>query len=52
MVSAVCSVTTGRHRLAVPHLADHDHVGVLADGRPQRVGEVQDVDADLALADV
>ena len=38
-------------RLLVAHLADEDHVGVLAQGAPQALGEGRDVDADLTLVD-
>ena len=41
----------GRDRLQVAHLADQDHVGVLAQGRLERPGEVDRVGADLALVD-
>ena len=41
----------GLHRLHVAHLADHDHVGVLAHGVAQRFLEVRRVGADLALRD-
>jgi hypothetical protein len=37
--------------LGVAHLADEDHVGVLAGHRPQRRGEVGGVHTDLALVD-
>ncbi len=38
-------------RLQVAHLADQDHVGVLAQRRPQAEREVRRVGADLALVD-
>ena len=38
-------------RLQVAHLADQQHVGVLAQRRAQRVGERRGVGADLALVD-
>ena len=41
----------GRDRLEVAHLADEDHVGVLAQRRAQALGEVRRVEADLALVD-
>ena len=41
----------GRDRLQVAHLADQDHVGVLAQRGLQRAGEVLRVGADLALVD-
>ena len=41
----------GRDRLEVAHLADEDHVRVLAQRGAQRVGERRRVDADLALVD-
>ena len=41
----------GRDRLQVAHLADQDHVGVLAQGGLQPQGEVDRVGADLALVD-
>ena len=41
----------GRDRLEVAHLADEDHVGVLAERRAQRLGERRRVLADLALVD-
>ena len=39
----------GRDRLEVAHLADEDHVGVLAERAAQRLGESLRVGADLAL---
>ena len=41
----------GLNRLEVAHLADQDHVGILAQRRAQGRGEGQRVDADLALVD-
>ena len=41
----------GRDRLEVAHLADEDHVGVLAQRGPERLGERRRVEADLALVD-
>ena len=41
----------GGDRLQVAHLADQDHVGVLAQGGAQAEGEVGRVGADLALVD-
>ena len=41
----------GRDRLEVAHLAEEDHVGVLAEGGAQRLGEGRRVGADLALVD-
>ena len=41
----------GRDRLEVAHLADEDHVGVLAQRRAERLGEGRRVGADLALVD-
>ena len=41
----------GRDRLEVAHLADEDHVRVLAQRRAQALGEADRVDADLALVD-
>ena len=41
----------GRDRLEVAHLADEDHVGVLAQRGAQAVGERRRVLADLALVD-
>ena len=41
----------GRDRLEVAHLADEDHVGVLAQRAAQALGERRRVDADLALVD-
>ena len=38
-------------RLLVAHLADQDHVGVLAQHAPERLGEGVRVEADLALVD-
>ena len=60
VASSVCSVDMhqvaglGRRqrrldRLEVAHLADEDHVGILAQGGAQRGGEAVGVDADLAL---
>ena len=40
-----------RDRLEVAHLADEDHVGVLAERGAQRLAEAGRVDADLALVD-
>ena len=39
------------HGLLVAHLADQDHVGVLAQDAPHRAGEALRVGADLALVD-
>jgi len=39
------------HRLELAHLADHDHVGVLPQRRPQPLTEVARVDPDFALRD-
>ena len=39
------------HRLGIAHLADDDHVGRLAQRRPQRGREVGRVDADLDVLD-
>ena len=41
----------GRDRLEVAHLAEEDHVGVLAEGGAERLGEAARVGADLALVD-
>jgi hypothetical protein len=41
----------GRDRLEVAHLAEEDHVGVLAERGAERLGEARRVDADLALVD-
>ena len=41
----------GGDRLEVAHLADEDHVGVLAQRTAERLGEGRRVDADLALVD-
>ena len=41
----------GRDRLEVAHLADEDHVGVLAERGAQALGERRRVLADLALVD-
>ena len=41
----------GRDRLEVAHLAEEDHVGVLAQRRAQRLAEGRCVGADLALGD-
>ena len=41
----------GRDRLEVAHLAEEDHVGVLAQRRAQRLAEARRVRADLALRD-
>ena len=41
----------GRDRLEVAHLADEDHVGVLAQRGAQREGEGRGVGAELALVD-
>ena len=41
----------GRDGLEVPHLAEEDHVGVLAQRRAQGLGEGGSVGADLALRD-
>ena len=41
----------GRDRLEVAHLADEDHVRVLAQRCAQRLGEADGVGADLALVD-
>ena len=41
----------GRDRLEVAHLADEDHVGVLAERGAERLGERRRVEADLALVD-
>jgi hypothetical protein len=41
----------GVDRLVVTHLADHDHVGVLTQGGPQRIGEGLRIRADLSLRD-
>ena len=41
----------GRDRLEVAHLADEDHVRVLAQRAAQALGERRRVDADLALVD-
>ena len=41
----------GADRLEVAHLADQDHVGVLAERGAQRLAEAGRVDADLALVD-
>ena len=41
----------GRDRLEVAHLAEEDHVGVLAERAAQRLGEADRVLADLALVD-
>ncbi len=39
-------------RLQIPDLSDHDHVGILAQDRPQPVGEGEvDLGVDLDLAD-
>ena len=41
----------GRDRLEVAHLAEEDHVGVLAQRAAQRLREAGRVAADLALVD-
>ena len=41
----------GRDRLEVAHLAEEDHVGVLAERAAERIGEPGRVAADLALVD-
>ena len=41
----------GRDRLEVAHLAEQDHVGVLAERGAERLGEAAGVGADLALVD-
>src|SRR3954451_11821627 len=41
----------GLHRLQVAHLADEDHVRVLAEGRLERLAEALRVGAQLALVD-
>src|SRR5207245_529635 len=41
----------GRDRLGVAHLAEQDHVGVLAESGAQRLAERDRVGADLALVD-
>ena len=41
----------GADRLEVAHLADEDHVGVLAERGAERLAEAGRVDADLALVD-
>ena len=41
----------GGDRLEVAHLAEQDHVGVLAQRAADRLGERRDVGADLALRD-
>ena len=41
----------GRDRLQVAHLAEEDHVRVLAERCPERVGEGRRVGPDLALVD-
>jgi hypothetical protein len=50
-----CPVSARRdgypHRLGIAHLTDDDDVGRLADGGPERRGEVRRVDADLHLLD-
>ena len=45
------AVSAVRDRLEVAHLAEEDHVGVLAERGAQRVAEAGGVDADLALVD-
>ena len=45
------AVERGRDRLEVAHLADEDHVGVLAQRGAKRLGERRRVRADLALVD-
>ena len=50
-VAGLRRVQRDLHRLGVAHLADQDDVGVLAQRRPQRLGEGRRVLADLALAD-
>ena len=37
------------HRLDIAHLADHDHVGILAHGVAQRLAKARRVGSDLAL---
>ena len=39
------------HRFRIPHLADDEHVGRLADGGTQRAHEVRHVAADLLVLD-
>jgi hypothetical protein len=39
----------GRDRLEVAHLAEEDHVGVLAERAPERLGEADRIRADLPL---
>jgi hypothetical protein len=51
-VAGFGGLDAGEHRFAVAHLADHDDIGILPDGGPQRGREVRHVDADLALTDV
>ena len=45
------AVSAVRDRLQVAHLADEDHVGVLAERRAEALGERRRVLADLALVD-
>jgi hypothetical protein len=48
VLGALCGERS-RDRLEVSHLADEDHVGVLAESAAQRLGESLGIGADLAL---
>jgi hypothetical protein len=50
-VAGLCGGERGADRLFVAHLADQDHVGVLAQDALHRLGEALRVGADLALVD-
>ena len=50
-VAGLGSGQRGGDRLEVAHLADEDHVGVLAERGAQRLGEARGIRPDLALVD-
>ena len=50
-VAGFCGLQGGPHRLQIPHLPDHNHVGVGAHVADDGFGECGDVYADFALVD-